>query len=82
MENEDFMLVPAEAWHKLLAWYGMVEGQPPLERKVTSHAGYTPDMPANHLLVLWFCPKQWWFICVCVSGGGPAQHAEGGGLPR
>ena len=35
MENEDFMLVPAEAWHKLLAWYGMVDGQPPLERKVT-----------------------------------------------
>ncbi|KAK5864086.1 hypothetical protein PBY51_001056 [Eleginops maclovinus] len=28
------MLVPAEAWHKLLTWYGMVEGQPPLERKV------------------------------------------------
>ena len=35
VENEDFMLVPAEAWHKLLAWYGMVDGQPPLERKVT-----------------------------------------------
>lgn len=35
VENEDFVLVPAEAWHKLLAWYGMVDGQPPLERKVT-----------------------------------------------
>ncbi|XP_072223030.1 ubiquitin carboxyl-terminal hydrolase 11 [Leuresthes tenuis] len=34
VENEDFVLVPAEAWHKLLAWYGMAEGQPPLERKV------------------------------------------------
>ncbi|KAM6982519.1 ubiquitin carboxyl-terminal hydrolase 11 [Tautogolabrus adspersus] len=34
VENEDFMLVPAEAWHKLLAWYGMVDAQPPLERKV------------------------------------------------
>uniref|UniRef100_A0A671YSL4 ubiquitinyl hydrolase 1 n=1 Tax=Sparus aurata TaxID=8175 RepID=A0A671YSL4_SPAAU len=34
VENEDFMLVPAEAWHKLLTWYGMVDGQPPLERKV------------------------------------------------
>ncbi|TNM86539.1 hypothetical protein fugu_006769 [Takifugu bimaculatus] len=34
VENEDFMLVPAEAWHKLLSWYGMVDGQPPLERKV------------------------------------------------
>ncbi|KAM4563774.1 ubiquitin carboxyl-terminal hydrolase 11 isoform 1-T2 [Odontesthes bonariensis] len=34
VENEDFVLVPAEAWHKLLAWYGMAEAQPPLERKV------------------------------------------------
>ncbi|TDH11101.1 hypothetical protein EPR50_G00082260 [Perca flavescens] len=34
VENEDFMLVPAEAWHRLLAWYGTVDGQPPLERKV------------------------------------------------
>lgn len=39
VENEDFMLVPAEAWHKLLSWYGMVDGQPPLERKVTSPGG-------------------------------------------
>ncbi|MEQ2284142.1 hypothetical protein AMECASPLE_018509 [Ameca splendens] len=34
VENEDFMLVPAEAWHKLLLWYGMTDGQPALERKV------------------------------------------------
>lgn len=34
VENEDFLLVPADAWHKLLSWYGMVDGQPPLERKV------------------------------------------------
>ena len=38
VENEDFVLVPAEAWHKLLVWYGMVAGQPPLERKVTPSA--------------------------------------------
>uniref|UniRef100_A0AAX7SD30 Ubiquitin carboxyl-terminal hydrolase n=1 Tax=Astatotilapia calliptera TaxID=8154 RepID=A0AAX7SD30_ASTCA len=34
VEDEDFVLVPAEAWHKLLSWYGMVDDQPPLERKV------------------------------------------------
>uniref|UniRef100_A0A671LR85 Ubiquitin carboxyl-terminal hydrolase n=1 Tax=Sinocyclocheilus anshuiensis TaxID=1608454 RepID=A0A671LR85_9TELE len=33
-ENEDFVLVPAEAWHKLLSWYDMMDDQPPLERKV------------------------------------------------
>ncbi|KAG5838877.1 hypothetical protein ANANG_G00228320 [Anguilla anguilla] len=34
VENEDFVLIPAEAWHKLLAWYGVVADQPALERKV------------------------------------------------
>ncbi|XP_026102691.1 ubiquitin carboxyl-terminal hydrolase 11-like isoform X1 [Carassius auratus] len=33
-ENDDFVLVPAEAWHKLLSWYDMMDDQPPLERKV------------------------------------------------
>lgn len=40
VENEDFLLVPADAWHKLQSWYGLVDGQPPLERKVL--------MPAMH----------------------------------
>uniref|UniRef100_A0A674ALG1 Ubiquitin carboxyl-terminal hydrolase n=1 Tax=Salmo trutta TaxID=8032 RepID=A0A674ALG1_SALTR len=34
VENEDFVLIPAEAWRNLLAWYGMVDDQPALERKV------------------------------------------------
>lgn len=47
VENEDFMLIPAEAWHQLLAWYGLVDDQPALERKVTS------------LTVVWFISAQW-----------------------
>ncbi|XP_058245091.1 ubiquitin carboxyl-terminal hydrolase 11 isoform X1 [Hemibagrus wyckioides] len=34
VESEDFILVPAEAWRKLLSWYGMMDDQPALERKV------------------------------------------------
>lgn len=34
VENEDFVLIPAEAWRMLLAWYGLVDDQPALERKV------------------------------------------------
>ncbi|KAL2103438.1 hypothetical protein ACEWY4_000306 [Coilia grayii] len=34
VENEDFVLIPAEAWRQLLAWYGLVDDQPALERKV------------------------------------------------
>lgn len=44
MENEDFLLVPADAWHKLQSWYGLVDGQPPLERKVLSTHGQTQDV--------------------------------------
>lgn len=33
-ENEDFILVPSEAWQKLLSWYDLMDDQPPLERKV------------------------------------------------
>lgn len=43
MENEDFLLVPADAWHKLQSWYGLVDGQPPLERKVASPHVSTQD---------------------------------------
>lgn len=44
VENEDFLLLPNAAWNKLLAWYGMVEGQPPLERKVPApHASNMLD---------------------------------------
>ncbi|TTB56403.1 Ubiquitin carboxyl-terminal hydrolase 15 [Bagarius yarrelli] len=34
IENEDFVLVPSEAWRKLLSWYDMTDDQPALERKV------------------------------------------------
>lgn len=44
VENEDFLLVPADAWHKLQSWYGLVDGQPPLERKVLSTHVQTQDV--------------------------------------
>ncbi|XP_062855298.1 ubiquitin carboxyl-terminal hydrolase 11 [Trichomycterus rosablanca] len=34
VENEDFALVPAEAWRKLLCWFGMADDQPAIKRKV------------------------------------------------
>lgn len=34
VENEDFVLVPDCVWNKLLSWYGAVEEQPAVERKV------------------------------------------------
>ncbi|XP_023573530.1 ubiquitin carboxyl-terminal hydrolase 11 isoform X1 [Octodon degus] len=34
MEGEDYVLLPAAAWHYLVSWYGLEHGQPPIERKV------------------------------------------------
>lgn len=44
VENEDFLLVPADAWHMLQSWYGLVDGQPPLERKVPMPHVHTQDV--------------------------------------
>ncbi|XP_035581279.1 ubiquitin carboxyl-terminal hydrolase 11 isoform X2 [Zalophus californianus] len=34
VEGEDYVLLPAAAWHYLVDWYGLEHGQPPIERKV------------------------------------------------
>lgn len=34
VESEDYVLLPAAAWHCLVNWYGLEHGQPPIERKV------------------------------------------------
>uniref|UniRef100_A0A8C9TYQ1 Ubiquitin carboxyl-terminal hydrolase n=1 Tax=Scleropages formosus TaxID=113540 RepID=A0A8C9TYQ1_SCLFO len=54
VENEDFVLIPAEAWHKLLAWYDMLPDQPPLERKVKTlfHHRFLPAFISKE--VFWF----------------------------
>lgn len=59
MENEDFMLVPADAWHRLLGWYGAVEGQPALERKVMPTDGRQPIRAQG-------APPVRLTACVCV----------------
>uniref|UniRef100_A0A8C4IKP0 Ubiquitin carboxyl-terminal hydrolase n=1 Tax=Dicentrarchus labrax TaxID=13489 RepID=A0A8C4IKP0_DICLA len=63
VENEDFMLVPAEAWHKLLAWYGMVDGQPPLERKVTPPTLFLVILGIRHTLKVEVYPIEI-FLCL------------------
>lgn len=34
VEGEDYVLLPSAAWHFLVGWYGLEQGQPPIERKV------------------------------------------------
>lgn len=35
IEELDYVLVPTEAWNKLVTWYGCIEGQQPVVRKVS-----------------------------------------------
>jgi ubiquitin carboxyl-terminal hydrolase 4/11/15 len=39
VEGEDYVLLPAAAWDCLVSWYGLVHGQPPIERKVCGLGG-------------------------------------------
>ncbi|OWJ99394.1 USP11 [Cervus elaphus hippelaphus] len=41
VEGEDYVLLPAAAWHYLVNWYGLEHGQPPIERKVV-------ELPSIH----------------------------------
>lgn len=45
IDELDYVLVPAEAWNKLLTWYGCVEGQQPIVRKVS--AQLSPCQPVS-----------------------------------
>ncbi|XP_049623158.1 ubiquitin carboxyl-terminal hydrolase 11 isoform X4 [Suncus etruscus] len=36
VEGKDYVLLPADAWHCLVKWYGIEHGQPPIERKVVA----------------------------------------------
>lgn len=35
IDELDYILLPTEAWQKLVSWYGFLEGQRPIVRKVT-----------------------------------------------
>lgn len=35
IDELDYVLVPTEAWDKLANWYGCMEGQKPIVRKVS-----------------------------------------------
>lgn len=67
IDELDYVLVPTEAWNKLLNWYGCVEGQQPIVRKVSTRiitAGQCPHLlPWGHWLVLGSgvqdVPKRW-----------------------
>ncbi|XP_073086683.1 ubiquitin carboxyl-terminal hydrolase 4 isoform X10 [Manis javanica] len=56
IDELDYVLVPAEAWNKLLTWYGCVEGQQPIVRKVLEHGLFVKHCKVEvYLLELKLC---------------------------
>lgn len=39
----DYVLVPSSAWQKLVSWYGCIEGQQPIVRKVRVGGAWFPQ---------------------------------------
>ncbi|XP_017658694.1 ubiquitin carboxyl-terminal hydrolase 4 isoform X5 [Nannospalax galili] len=59
IDELDYVLVPTEAWNKLLNWYGCVEGQQPIIRKVVEHGLFVKHCKVEvYLLELKLCENS------------------------
>ncbi|XP_004676230.1 PREDICTED: ubiquitin carboxyl-terminal hydrolase 4 [Condylura cristata] len=59
IDEMDYVLVPTEAWNKLLNWYGCVEGQQPIVRKVVEHGLFVKHCKVEvYLLELKLCENS------------------------
>lgn len=56
IDELDYVLVPTEAWNKLVSWYGCLEGQKPIIRKVPRLSLYIEySFVVLHIVVIsWF----------------------------
>ncbi|CAH2312516.1 ubiquitin carboxyl-terminal hydrolase 4 isoform X1 [Pelobates cultripes] len=51
IDELDYVLVPTEAWLKLMSWYGSVEGQQPIVRKVVEHGMFVKHCKVEVYLI-------------------------------
>nr|XP_021518465.1 ubiquitin carboxyl-terminal hydrolase 4 isoform X3 [Meriones unguiculatus] len=59
IDELDYVLVPTEAWNKLINWYGCVEGQQPIVRKVVEHGLFVKHCKVEvYLLELKLCENS------------------------
>uniref|UniRef100_A0A8C0XEX8 Ubiquitin carboxyl-terminal hydrolase n=1 Tax=Castor canadensis TaxID=51338 RepID=A0A8C0XEX8_CASCN len=59
IDELDYVLVPTEAWNKLLNWYGCIEGQQPIVRKVVEHGLFVKHCKVEvYLLELKLCENS------------------------
>ncbi|NXF38230.1 UBP4 hydrolase, partial [Nyctibius bracteatus] len=59
IDELDYVLVPTEAWNKLLTWYGCIEGQQPIVRKVVEYGVFVKHYKVEvYLLELKLCESS------------------------
>ncbi|KAK7909668.1 hypothetical protein WMY93_014352 [Mugilogobius chulae] len=59
IDELDYVLVPTEAWNKLVSWYGCLEGQTPIVRKVVEHGMFVKHCKVEvYLLELNLCEND------------------------
>uniref|UniRef100_A0A8C5H0L6 Ubiquitin carboxyl-terminal hydrolase n=1 Tax=Gouania willdenowi TaxID=441366 RepID=A0A8C5H0L6_GOUWI len=59
IDELDYVLVPTEAWNKLVDWYGCLDGQRPIVRKVVEHGMFVKHCKVEvYLLELNLCEND------------------------
>ncbi|XP_075704906.1 ubiquitin carboxyl-terminal hydrolase 4-like [Rhinoderma darwinii] len=59
IDELDYVLVPTEAWNKLMCWYGSVPGQQPIVRKVVEHGMFVKHCKVEvYLIELKLCENS------------------------
>ncbi|KAM4653992.1 ubiquitin carboxyl-terminal hydrolase 4 isoform 3-T3 [Amazona ochrocephala] len=59
IDELDYVLVPAEAWNKLVMWYGCMDGQQPIVRKVVEYGLFVKHYKVEvYLLELKLCESS------------------------
>ncbi|XP_061473738.1 ubiquitin carboxyl-terminal hydrolase 4 isoform X2 [Rhineura floridana] len=59
IDELDYVLVPTEAWNKLVNWYGCIEGQLPIVRKVVEYGLFVKHCKVEvYLLELKLCQNS------------------------
>ncbi|KAM6387377.1 ubiquitin carboxyl-terminal hydrolase 4 isoform 2-T2 [Pluvialis apricaria] len=59
IDELDYVLVPTEAWNKLVTWYGCIDGQQPIVRKVVEYGLFVKHYKVEvYLLELKLCESN------------------------
>ncbi|XP_075370616.1 ubiquitin carboxyl-terminal hydrolase 4 isoform X2 [Mycteria americana] len=59
IDELDYVLVPTEAWNKLVTWYGCIDGQQPIVRKVVEYGLFVKHYKVEvYLLELKLCESS------------------------